>query len=133
MSVSFLLRLGGRKVSFDWCELVSIISAIAKSEKRSGETLVTISESLTIDIESPDTIAKRSYKKHHPRKVSSLEWRSPHLNEIELRLLEIPQDAIAAHEAKSASRSTLSSRTISEQSAPHLKLKQDSIQARCQS
>ena len=29
-----------------------------------------------------------------------LEWRSTHLNEIELRLLEIPQEAIAAHEAK---------------------------------
>ncbi|MBM7707460.1 hypothetical protein JOD03_002407 [Chryseomicrobium aureum] len=42
------------------------------------------------------------------------------LNEIEWRLLEIPQEVIAAHEAKNASQSTLSSRTISEQSAPHL-------------
>ena len=41
-------------------------------------------------------------------------------NEIELRLLEIPQEAIAAYEAKSASQTTLSSRTISEQSASHL-------------
>ncbi|MFA1641419.1 hypothetical protein AB5N96_01005 [Chryseomicrobium imtechense] len=39
---------------------------------------------------------------------------------IELRLLEIPQEAIAVYEAKNASQPTLSSRTISEQSAPHL-------------
>ncbi|MBM7706220.1 hypothetical protein JOD03_001122 [Chryseomicrobium aureum] len=39
---------------------------------------------------------------------------------IELRLLEIPQEAIAIYEAKYASQLTLASRTISEQSAPHL-------------
>ncbi|MBM7706158.1 hypothetical protein JOD03_001060 [Chryseomicrobium aureum] len=53
--------------------------------------------------------------------LNVLEQSASHLNGIELRLLEIPQEAIAAYEAKSASQSTLSSRTISEQSAPHLK------------
>ena len=49
------------------------------------------------------------------------------LTGIELRLLEIPQEAIAVYEAKNASQPTLSSRTISEQSAPHLRTRSKSV------
>ena len=67
--------------------------------------------------------SSRSAHGKQPRSgTQRLEWRSPHLSEIELRLLEIPQEAIVAHESKNASRSTLFSRNISDQSAPHLEL-----------
>ena len=64
------------------------------------------------------SIKKTRHLGEFPNFIS--EQSAPHLNGIELRLLEIPQEAIAAYEAKRASKSTLSSRTIFEQSAPHL-------------
>ena len=103
-------------------------SAHGKQSRSGTQRLKGVSTLNEIEFRTPETrsgirLTRKGWRApSRASRISSefLEWRSPHLTEIELRLLEIPQEAIAAHEAKSASRSTLSSRTISEQSASHL-------------